>query len=245
MMIWLIFLIIMVILLIFLAVRPMKIPREQGREGPQEGDAVKAYDLTSRWPVFSIERWIILRQMIKDKPQGRLLDIGCGPGFLAAAISRRFKNNSIIGLDINRQMLDIAEKRWPKTLNPNLSFLSSNAQQLPFADKTVDYVVSSLSLHHWQNPEMVFQEIYRVLKPGGTFFIFDLRRDGPRHVYYLLKIGQALAAPKAIKENNGADGSFWSSYTLTETENMLAKIPFQRWELDNWFPLLIVRGHVK
>ena len=244
-MIWLMFLVIPLILLIFLAVRPMKIPREPEREGQQEGDAVAAYDRTNGWSVFSIERWIILHQMIKDKPQGRLLDIGCGPGFLAAAIGRKFKNNSIIGLDINRQMLDIAEKRWPETSNPNLSFLPSDAQQLPFADKTIDYVVNSLSMHHWQNPEMVFHEISRVLKPGGSFLIFDLKRDGPHYVYYLLKIGQTLVAPKPIKETNGAVGSFWSSYTLAETENMLAKIPFQRWELDKRSPLLIVRGHVK
>lgn len=244
-MIWLIILAILFILLVGVALRPMKIPREPAREGKQEGDAVAAYYKASSWPVFAIERRIILREMIKDKPKGLILDIGSGPGFLAVALSNSFKDNTIVGLDINSQMVDIAEHRWPPASHGNLSFLVGDAQRLPFNDTSIDYIVSSLSLHHWENADRVFGEIHRVLKSGGRFIIFDLRRDGPRFFYYALKIGQALVAPRAIKETNGAVGSFWASYTSPEIQNILSKIPFQSWQIDNRFGWLLVRGHVK
>jgi SAM-dependent methyltransferase len=239
-MIWLSVLALLVLLLVIFAVRPMKIPREPGREGPQEGDAVVAYNRTSRWPVFIIERRIILHEIIKDKPRGLLLDIGCGPGFLAADISLRFKNNTVVGLDINEQMIDIAERRWSS--NSNLSFLLGDAQELPFADHTIDYIVSSLSLHHWKNVEKVFNEIYRVLKPGGRFIIFDLRRDGQAYFYYSLKIGQALVAPKAIRDTNGAIGSFWSAFTPSEVKIILENIPLEKFSIEPHFGWMIIHG---
>ena len=240
----LIILIIPVIVLIVLSLRPMKIPRDPGREGKQEGDAVVAYDQASSWLLFTIERNIILREIIQDKPQGLILDIGSGPGFLASALSSRLQDNTVIGLDINSQMVDIAERRWPHSSHGNLSFLLGDAQRLPFPDTSVDYIVSSLSMHHWENVDGVFREIQRVLKPGGRFIIFDLRRDGPRYFYYALIIGQAMVAPRAIKDTNGAVGSFWASYTSLEIQNILSKIPFQHRKIDNRLGWLLVHGYI-
>jgi ubiquinone/menaquinone biosynthesis C-methylase UbiE len=244
-MIWLLLLAIPAIPLILWALRPMKIPREPGREGPQVGEAVAAYDRTSRWPIFIAERAIILHEIALDRPLGVLLDIGCGPGFLAAAVSRGFLNSSIIGLDISREMADIAGRRWPAASYPNLTFLTADAQQLPIADRSIDYVFSSLSLHHWSEPEKVFGEICRVLKPAGRFLIFDLRRDGPNYFYSALKIGQIMAAPRAIKETNGAVGSFWASYTAPEIKKMLFSYPLQHRQVDKRFPWLLIRGEVE
>lgn len=243
-MIWLLVLLLSLIILLVLALNPMNIPRDTGLEGPQEGDAVIAYDRTSRWPLFTFERSIILHEISRDRPQGLLIDIGCGPGFLAAAISHRFPDGTVIGLDISQAMIDIAKERWLAVAYPNLTFRIGDVQALPLADKTVDYVVSSLSLHHWQNPELAFREIYRVLKPGGRFLVFDLRRDAPHYVYYALKIGQALISPQAIRETNGAVGSFWASYTSAETDKILSSIAFKKMKVDARFAWLLIRGQV-
>jgi ubiquinone/menaquinone biosynthesis C-methylase UbiE len=221
---WIVFIAVAVIILtIFLVIANlrMKIPREPWREGPQEGDAVRAYDRTSGWPIFSVERNIIMGELKKQRPRGLLVDIGCGPGHLAARISRYFPGLCVKGLDINEEMIDIAKRRWPPASFNGVDFITGDAQQLPLTESSVDYIVSSLSLHHWTDLKIALREIYRVLKPGGRFLILDLRRDGSYWFYYMLKIGQALFAPKAIRITNGAVGSFWASYTLAELEALL------------------------
>lgn len=51
---------------------------------------------------------------------------------------------------------------------------------LPLPDGALDWAVSSLSLHHWSDPDRALGEICRVLKPGGQMLLFDLRRDPRR-----------------------------------------------------------------
>jgi ubiquinone/menaquinone biosynthesis C-methylase UbiE len=240
--IWLVLLVIPLAAALIWALQPMRIQRDPSREGPQEGEAVAAYDRTSHWPVFSLERFLIMREIRRDQPAGLVLDIGCGPGFLAAEVSRRFSAGRVIALDINRSMLEIARKRWSGSRNGNLEFLAGDVQHLPLADGSVDYIISSLSLHHWQDAPAAFREIQRVLRPGGRCLIFDLRRDAPHIFYYGLTAGQMIIAPRAIKETNGAAGSFWSSYTAEETNKMLASIHLSTWKAKKHLAWLTVRG---
>src|SRR5512136_2043399 len=83
----------------FLLSRPIRIPREPEREGYQDEEASLAYDRTSRWPIFALERHIVLSALRAPRIQGTLLDIGCGPGFLAAKIDRRHPGLEVVGLD--------------------------------------------------------------------------------------------------------------------------------------------------
>ena len=233
---------VVIIILIVLLARPMKIPREPDREGVEDEDAVRAYNRVSRWPIFTLERSIVMHALTKHQPRGWLLDVGCGPGYLVARISRSFPDLSVIGLDISDQMATIAKNNWLSSSRGNKGFLVGDAQRLPFSDNTIDYVVSSLSLHHWKDAPAALREIYRVLKPGGRFLVFDLRRDGRRFFYYLLVLGQLILGPKAIRRTNGAVGSFWASYTAPELETMLSEIPFRQWQVQRRFGWMLASG---
>lgn len=242
---WIITIALSVVLLVVIVVlgsRPMKIPREPDREGIEDAEAVRAYDRVSRWPIFSIERRIMLSALTKYKPQGILVDIGCGPGYLAARISRRFPGLRVVGVDISNEMLSTAKRNWSPDSYPNLEFVMGDAQRLPFPDSAIDFIVSSLSLHHLTNAGIAVREIHRVLKPGGQFLIFDLRRDGTRFFYYILRLGQALAAPAAIRRNNGAVGSFWASYTPAELKDILATVPWQKVQIQNGLGWVLAWG---
>jgi SAM-dependent methyltransferase len=225
------------------AIRPMRITHDPTREGVEDAAALQAYYHVSRWPIFTFERHIVLKALSKIKPQGQIVDIGCGPGYLAAQINQKFPDVKIAGLDINELTLKNAKRTWPPDLYPGLEFLTGDAQQLPFLDKSLDLIVSSLSLHHWHDAQAVFQEIFRTLKPGGKVLIFDLRRDSPSYFYWALKIGQAFLAPTSIRNINGAVGSFWAAYTPPEIEAIVHGIPLDNLLIESGFGWMLISGN--
>lgn len=92
-----------------------------------------------------------------------ILDIGCGPGYVAASAAAR--GAKPIGLDFSGEMVAIAKKAFPA-----LEFREGDAQNLPFDDATFDRVVANFALLHLAHPERACAEACRVLKkPGGKF----------------------------------------------------------------------------
>lgn len=102
-----------------------------------------------------------------------ILDIGCGPGDLAAMLAERLPAARIVGLDLSPSMVDLARRR--QTADGRLRFEVGDAANLPCDPASIDVVVSTLSLHHWPNAGAGFSEIGRVLRPGGAAFVYDLR----------------------------------------------------------------------
>jgi SAM-dependent methyltransferase len=108
-------------------------------------------------------------------PKGQratILDIGCGTGELAVAISKRLRQARIVGIDASPSMLLWASRH--ETTDGRIRFLVGDGARLPVPDESVDVVVSTLSLHHWADPPSVLTEIDRVLAPGGCALIYDL-----------------------------------------------------------------------
>lgn len=105
-----------------------------------------------------------------------VLEIGSGPGEVALEIARRLPGAEVVGVDLSETMIDAALRRARvEGLDGRVRFVLADAAALPFPDASVDAVVSTLSLHHWAEPPAVFAEIARVLHPGGTALIYDLR----------------------------------------------------------------------
>ena len=102
-----------------------------------------------------------------------IVDIGCGTGELAVAISRKVREGRIVGIDNSPSMLLRASRH--ETTDGRVRFIAGDGARLPFPDESVEFVVSTLSLHHWSNPDGVLAEIDRVLVPRGSAFIYDLR----------------------------------------------------------------------
>jgi ubiquinone/menaquinone biosynthesis C-methylase UbiE len=113
----------------------------------------------------------IANDVVTKMGKGTILDLGSGTGYLAIEIAGKAPGLQVCGIDLSRQMVKIA-RRHAKGVD-NAQFVFGNAARLPFRDSSIDLVVSTGASHHWKTPRLVFEECYRVLKPGGETWIYD------------------------------------------------------------------------
>ena len=122
----------------------------------------------------------LLQYLPPTAPSPRLLDLGCGTGFL----SRRLPQHPLIALDIAPAMLQQARQQLGQTAQ----WLQADAEQLPFTANSLDGVLANLSLQWCQLP-LVLGEVARVLVPGGWCLFSTL---GPRSLGELKSAWQTI-----------------------------------------------------
>ncbi len=115
---------------------------------------------------------------------GQVLEIGCGPGILALEWLSDTSESRCTALDCDPEMLAIAKQNAQqyekeRQLDPKrLLTIEGDAQNLPFENDAFDGVFSYNTLHELPAPERMLEEVYRVLKPGGSYLIRDLHAGG-------------------------------------------------------------------
>jgi ubiquinone/menaquinone biosynthesis C-methylase UbiE len=90
-----------------------------------------------------------------------VLDVACGPGFVAAGAAER--GATVRGVDFSAAMLGVARAR-----HPGVVFDHGDAEALPYPDSGFSAVVSNFGIHHVPRPILALREAYRVLRPGGS-----------------------------------------------------------------------------
>jgi ubiquinone/menaquinone biosynthesis C-methylase UbiE len=99
-----------------------------------------------------------------------ILDVGCGSGAFTAALAKRFPEIAVVGCDIDKEALEKAQKNFPPSEYPNLSFVERDACQLGYKSQ-FDRVVSLNCLQSIDNQKTALKSIYESLRPGGKVFI--------------------------------------------------------------------------
>ncbi len=112
-----------------------------------------------------------------------VLDIGCGTGRLLDRLATKYPNLQGTGLDFSAEML--RQARRANRHRPRLIFVQGRAAPLRFADEQFDAVFNTLSFLHYSEPEQVFAEIHRVLRPGGTFYLVDPTTVRPTGIWHV------------------------------------------------------------
>ncbi|OKH24512.1 SAM-dependent methyltransferase [Hydrococcus rivularis NIES-593] len=116
-----------------------------------------------------------LLEYVKLPERPNVLDLGCGTGRLLNRLADRFPELQGTGLDLSTQMLRQARQR--NQHRPRLIFVRGNAESLPFVNNQFDAVFNTISFLHYPNPERVFAQVSRVLRPQGHFYLVDWAFD--------------------------------------------------------------------
>ncbi len=131
---------------------------------------------------------------LKLKDHSRVLEIGPGPAWISIILVKKKPSIHLTGLEISKDMIRVA-KQNVKDENAgieNFTFVEGNAKNMSmFEDNSFDAVISHDSLHHWEEPIDVFNEIARVLKDEGILCISDGRRDlklGGKIIFQIAKL---------------------------------------------------------
>ena len=144
-----------------------------------------------------------------------VLDLGSGAGFDCFLAARAVgKTGRVIGVDMTHEMLSKARENAQKNGFANVEFRLGEIEALPVADNTVDVIISNCVINLSPEKQRVFNEAFRVLKPGGRLAVAD------------------MVATASLPDDIKAD---WAAYTgcmsgasqITELERMLQAAGFK------------------
>jgi ubiquinone/menaquinone biosynthesis C-methylase UbiE len=123
--------------------------------------AAPIYDLPylQRWVYQPAQDEVVAE--LRARGARRIADIACGTGILAARIQTELRPDEVYGVDMSDGMLEQARAR-----SASVQWRRGPAEQLPFADGSLDAVVTTSAFHFFDQPAAM-REFHRVLVPGG------------------------------------------------------------------------------
>ncbi|MGB9454894.1 MAG: class I SAM-dependent methyltransferase [Bryobacteraceae bacterium] len=139
-----------------------------------EGPVARWYEKVTRKDLQEYRR--VAQELKALLPNGGdVLEVAPGPGFLTIALAQDSRFH-LTGLDISKTFVELARKNAAEA-GVRADFRQGNASQMPFPEGSFDLLVCRAAFKNFSEPEKAMQEMRRVLRPGGTGIIIDLRRD--------------------------------------------------------------------
>ncbi|HWB97366.1 MAG TPA: methyltransferase domain-containing protein [Bryobacteraceae bacterium] len=121
---------------------------------------------------------LITRAAAATNPRATsVLDIGCGAGNYTLKLLERLPGLSVTLIDLSYPMLERARARISSTTRGEIKVLQGDIREISLGEGKFDIILAAAVLHHLRGEDewrLVFQKLYRSLKPGGSFWISDL-----------------------------------------------------------------------
>jgi ubiquinone/menaquinone biosynthesis C-methylase UbiE len=154
--------------------------------------AAITYDAVTAFASPPSETWI--RQQLISAIEGqprRILDLGCGTGSATLMLKQAFGQATVMGLDLSPYMLVVAEKKAQQT-GLDIQWQHGLAEDTGLEEACFDLVTASFLLHETppKISQLILQECFRLIKPGGQVIILDGNQRRLRHADWLIKIFQ-------------------------------------------------------
>jgi len=205
-----------------------------------EGSIARWYEKTTRKSMDEFRREAErLKAFLPDG--GDVLEVAPGPGFLAIELARDPRMR-IMGLDISKTFVELAQKNAAEA-GVTAQFRVGNASEMPFADGSFDLLLCRAAFKNFSEPEKALREMRRVLRPGGTGVIIDLRRDASMTDITRAVEGMRLGAVnRFVTKLTFRLMLLKRAYTKEELEKMLDRAGFKTVEvrtneigMEAWF----------
>jgi 2-polyprenyl-3-methyl-5-hydroxy-6-metoxy-1,4-benzoquinol methylase len=182
------------------------------------------------WCGLNVPKRPVLRKMIrKELPQDAkdIIDIAGGSGTL----SRHLASNSldVHCIDYSMRMLRSGQKH---SKSPNMHFVRSMAESLPFAKQSFDGAIIGYSFYLFKKPEIVLREVNRVLKPGSPLIVATFFKGDGGYLKYRLGIWHAKTKGIIV-------------YTLAQTKAMISKAGFEGIESETYGSFVLLSAWKK
>ena len=154
------------------------------------------------------------------KPGEIVLDLGSGGGFDCFLAARAVgESGHVIGVDMTPEMLAKARGNAAKAGHTNVEFRLGEIEHLPVADNSVDVIISNCVINLSPEKQKVFDESFRVLKPGGRLAVSD--------------VVAAAELPEEVKNDLALHaGCIAGASLISDVEEMLRKAGFDRIRID-------------
>ena len=159
-------------------IKPYNSEGEKAKQVEQMFDSIApAYDFMNRAMTMGIDRWwrrVAVRMVCKTQPQ-LILDVATGTGDFAIDLYRKIKPEQVVGIDLSQGMLDVARKKIEKhNLNDAITVQQGDCLALPFDDGSFNAVTVAFGVRNFEHLLQGYQQMYRVLKPGGMLCVIEL-----------------------------------------------------------------------
>lgn len=175
----------------------------------------------------------------------RVLDIGCGNGYVLAQYARH--GAEAHGIDLTDTALSLSRRRF-QLAGLVGDFQRTDGDTIPFPDASFDVVCSMGVLHHIEDPRPMLDEMHRVLRPGGEIIVMMYHRHSWKHlvVHPLKRLvdpryrGKSLA--QVLNMNDGPDCPLALVYSRSELRSLLSRFSDVRFDCNqlSWRQLFLV-----
>jgi SAM-dependent methyltransferase len=177
----------------------------------------------------------------------RVLDIGCGNGYVLVQYARH--GAEAHGIDLTETAVGLSRRRF-ELAGLSGTFQRTDGDTIPYPDATFDIVCAMGVLHHIEDPRPMLREIRRVLRPGGDIILMMYHRNSWKHriVHPLKRLldpryrGKTLA--QVLNMNDGPDCPLALVYSKSELRHLLSGFDEIRFDCNqlSWQQLLLVPG---
>lgn len=157
-------------------------------------------------------------------PGACVLEVAPGPGYLAIELAK-CGNFRIAAVDYSHTFIAICREN-AKAAGVDIDFRRGDAAHLPFPDGQFDFVFCRAAFKNFGNPAGALSEMHRVLKPGGTVLIEDMRKDATSEAIAREVAGMNMGWMMALTTRRILRGLRKRAYTRDDFTRMIAQTPF-------------------